>query len=154
MLLILTVEIPLRPEHCNKKSGEEKQTQQQVTRGICLRGQTHWNVAATLPVGTIELSILFVVYFRSEEPSQVFLLTLTWLTTALGKESRDYWRAKLFLMTSFRQSQICRSQPLSPRYNTTLLMLSSDNFWLLKNVHVYIHNYTWMYKGLVGSFFN
>ena len=30
---------------------------------------------------------------RSEGPAQVFLLTLTWLLLAFGKESREKWRS-------------------------------------------------------------
>ena len=30
--------------------------------------------------------------YRSEGPSQVFLLTLTWLIAAFGNESREKWK--------------------------------------------------------------
>uniref|UniRef100_A0A1X7T5N6 Uncharacterized protein n=1 Tax=Amphimedon queenslandica TaxID=400682 RepID=A0A1X7T5N6_AMPQE len=64
---------------CNKETGAGKKHQQR-TRGIwlCATGGGHIQMWQPL--------------YQSEGPSQVFLLTLTWLVAAFGKESRERWK--------------------------------------------------------------
>ena len=42
---------------------------------------------------TILLCLFLRFHFRSEGPAQVFLLVLSWLVAAFGKETREKWRS-------------------------------------------------------------